>query len=79
MLLQRNISGIGIDTFSPDPAIQEDYPVHHLMLKAGKFQIENLKHIEQLPASGALLIALPIKIQNGTEAPARVIALAPNK
>jgi kynurenine formamidase len=76
-LLAREIAGLGIDTFSLDPGISQDYPVHGLMLGANKYQIENLTGLAQLPATGAWVLALPLKVSNGPEAPARVIAWLP--
>jgi kynurenine formamidase len=39
--------------------------------------LENATNLEQLPATGAWVIVLPIKIANGSGAPARAIALVP--
>lgn len=72
-LLEKNIVGIGIDTLSPDGS-NMSFPVHHKILGAGKYIIENLCHLEKLPAVGARVMALPLKIKNGSEAPCRVIA-----
>lgn len=77
-LLQRDIAGIGIDTLSPD-ATNFGFPVHHLILGNGKYILENLTNLHLLPSIGAFVLALPIKIKNGTEAPARVIGLIPKK
>ena len=78
LLLNRNVVGIGIDTFSPDPGISQRFPVHHLLLGADKYIIENLSaNLELLPPTGALVYSLPIHIKNGPEAPARIIARVP--
>jgi kynurenine formamidase len=74
ILVSRNIIGVGIDTLSPDRA-EDGFPVHHLMLKADKYIIENVANAGCLPAVGAYIIVLPIKIQNGSEAPVRLIGL----
>ncbi len=73
-LLERGISGIAIDTLSPDGS-DNTFPVHHKLLGAGKFIIENIKIPETLPASGFTIYALPVKIEGATEAPCRVIAV----
>jgi kynurenine formamidase len=73
LLLERNIVGIGIDTLSPDGG-DMTFPVHHAVLGAGKYIIENLTNLEYLPCIGAEITALPLKIAGGTEAPCRVIA-----
>src|SRR5262249_52760821 len=77
-LLERNVSGIGIDTLSPDGS-NLDFPVHHLLLGAGKFIIENLTNLDELSPIGGYIIALPPKIKDATEANLRVVALLPYK
>lgn len=72
ILLERNIVGIGIDTLSPDGS-DMSFPVHKLVLSSGRYIIENLTNCSKLPPAGAFVIALPLKIQNGTEAPIRII------
>jgi kynurenine formamidase len=72
--LDREIAGIGIDTLSPDRD-GSDFPLHHLLLKRGKYIIENLAGLAKVPPSGATLLTLPMKIANGSEAPIRAIAL----
>lgn len=74
LLLDRQVVGIGIDTLSPDRA-EEGFPIHQLMLGAGKYIIENVANAHLLPPTGAYVIALPIKIQGGTEAPVRLIGI----
>lgn len=73
LLLERNIAGIGIDTLSPD-AHGKDFPVHRLLLGAGKYIVENVAHAENLPATGATITIAPMKIGGGTEAPIRLMA-----
>jgi len=76
-LLARNIAGIAIDSFSPESikVSQTSYPLHERLLKAEKYIIENLANGHLLPPKGAYILALPLKIQKGGEAPARVIGL----
>ena len=74
LLLERNISGIGIDTLSAD-AKGEDFPVHRAILGAGKYLVENIANAKDLPPTGAKIFIMPIKIKGGTEAPIRLIAL----
>lgn len=76
-LLQRNIAGIAIDTLSPD-CLDPDFTVHQLILGAGKYIIENIADCSQLPSRGSYAIALPLRVENGTESPMRIIALIPH-
>lgn len=73
-LLMRDIAGLGIDTLSPDTP-SSGYPVHALVLGAGKYIVENVANAAMLPPTGSFSLALPIKIAGGVEAPMRLIAL----
>lgn len=75
-LLKREIAGVAIDTLSPDCS-DITYPVHQLMLGAGKYIIENIANCEKMPPSGSYVIALPLRVEEGSEAPVRIIALIP--
>jgi kynurenine formamidase len=74
LLVARDIVGLGIDTLSPDRP-NSGFPVHQIVLGAGKYIIENIANASQLPAKGAYIAALPIKIKGGTEAPVRLIGI----
>ncbi len=74
LLIERGILGLGIDTLSPDRP-EDGFQVHQLVLGAGRYIIENAANLEQLPARGSFVVALPLKIRGGTEAPVRLIGL----
>jgi len=74
LLLERNIVGVGIDTFSCDTG-KNGFPVHRTLLGADKYLIENVANAHVLPAIGAKVVVAPMKIKNATEAPLRLIAL----
>jgi isatin hydrolase len=42
---------------------------------AGRFGLASLRNLDQLPATGAVVIAAPLKIVNGSGSPLRVLAL----
>lgn len=73
----RDIAGIGIDTLSLDYGPSRDFAVHHIVCGAGKFMIENLANLESLPPEGATLVVAPLKIRDGSGAPARIFAILP--
>ena len=77
LLVTRNIAGVGIDTASMDHGPSTDFIVHQVLTRANIYGIENIAHADLLPATGATLIALPMKIAEGTGGPARVVALLP--
>ena len=78
-LLDRRVNGLGCDTLSIDPGNSPDFPVHHLVLGAGVYQLENLADLSALPEAGAYLIAAPIKLEGGSGGPVRVFALVAEK
>ncbi|PYU78604.1 MAG: cyclase [Acidobacteria bacterium] len=77
LLIQRRVSGLGCDTLSIDHGASSDYPVHHVALGAGLYQLENLADLSELPERGAFLIVAPIKLEGGSGGPVRVFALLP--
>lgn len=74
LLIERNIAGIGIDTLSPDSG-GKDFPVHRVILGAGKYIVENIANAGQLPPTGAKISVMPMKINDATEAPIRLVAV----
>jgi kynurenine formamidase len=72
---ERNVAGLGIDTLSVDYCMSKDFAVHHIGHGKGKYHLENVANLGELPAAGATLIVAPIKIENGTGGPARIFAL----
>ncbi len=74
---ERHVSLIGVDTASVDIGPSRDFPVHRIIGAANVPGLENLTNLEELPATGATLMAMPMKIAQGSGAPTRVIAFAP--
>jgi len=66
---------IGIDTPSVDYGPSKDFEVHRLTMRAGLYHLENLDCVDQLPAKGACIVALPMKLGGGSGSPTRVLAL----
>jgi kynurenine formamidase len=77
LLAKRSITGIAIDTPSIDPGSSKDFQAHRKICGAQKLALENIANLEQLPEAGALLYVMPMLIQDGTGAPARVFAVIP--
>ena len=46
---------------------------------AGKFGLASLCNLDQLPPTGAIVIAAPLKIVNGSGSPLRVLAIVPER
>lgn len=72
---ERNIKAVGLDTASIDYGQSTGFETHRILAVRDIPIFENLTQLDQLPARGATLIALPMKIAGGSGAPLRVIAL----
>src|SRR3954471_15597368 len=48
LLEQRDISGVAVDTISIDATAHADSPVHHLVVGADKFALENLANLDRI-------------------------------
>lgn len=77
LLVERNVNGVGIDTASIDHGPSTDFIAHQILNGAGIYALENVANVGLLPATGATLVALPMKIREGTGAPTRIIAILP--
>lgn len=77
LISQRDIKAIGVDTASIDHGPSRDFAVHRVLHGAGKPAFENLANLDQVPASGAIIIALPMKIAGGSGGPLRAVAILP--
>lgn len=74
---ERRVGALGVDVASIDYGQSADFAVHRIAAAAEVPGLENLTNLEQLPATGAVVVALPMKIAGGSGGPARVIALVP--
>lgn len=79
LVRERGIKGMGVDTLSTDHGSSTEFPQHQAALGAGIVNLENLANLDLAPARGAFLVACPLKIVNGSGAPARIFALVPGK
>ena len=77
-LLNRKVAAIGVDTPSVDYGQSKDFIVHQVVYKQNIPGLENVANLSRLPATGAYVIALPMKIGGGSGAPLRIIGLVPN-
>lgn len=74
---QRKVAVIGVDTPSIDYGQSKDFIVHRVANGADVPGLENVANLERLPARGALLMALPMKIAGGSGGPVRIVAVIP--
>ncbi len=72
---QRQAAVLGVDTASIDYGASTDFIVHQIANGANVPGLENLANLDQLPPTGALIFALPMKIGGGSGGPLRAVAL----
>jgi kynurenine formamidase len=75
---QRKIKAIGLDTPSIDYGQSKDFKTHQVLLGKNIPAFENVANLDRLPIKGAYIVALPMKIRNGSGGPLRIIAWVPN-
>jgi kynurenine formamidase len=77
----RDVLGVGVETVGTDAGqaamFDPPFPNHGTMHGAGKFGLASLRNLDKLPATGAILIAAPLKLVDGSGSPLRVLAISP--
>lgn len=74
---ERRVAILGVDTASIDYGPSQDFAVHRIAAESNVAGLENLTNLDELPPTGATVIALPMKIDGGSGGPVRVVALVP--
>ena len=77
IVANRPVKAVGIDTASIDFGQSTLFESHRALFERNIPAFENLTSLERLPASGAFVVALPMKIGRGSGAPLRAIAIVP--
>ena len=72
--LERMVAGVGLDTASLDYGQSKHFKAHRVFGTANVSGFENLTNLSKLPAKGFRVIALPMKIGQGSGAPLRIVA-----
>jgi kynurenine formamidase len=75
---ERSIAGFGTETVGIDAgsagAMDPPFPLHNLLLGAGRLGLTQLANLDWLPLTGALLVVSPLRLVGGTGSPSRVFA-----
>ncbi len=75
LMEETGAMSIASDTLSLDHGISADFATHYVWLPSGRFGIENIANLDNVPASGATLIIGAPKHRGGTGGPARIFAM----
>jgi kynurenine formamidase len=76
---ERRLAGFGVETVGIDAGaaggFEPPFPAHHYLLEAGTYGLTQLRNLDRLPATGAVLVVGALPIVGGTGSPSRVLAL----
>ncbi|MCO6510131.1 MAG: cyclase family protein [Aridibacter famidurans] len=75
----RKINAVGIDTASIDRGKSETFESHVALMTNDVPAFENVANLDKLPEKGFRIIALPMKIKNGSGGPLRIVAEVPSQ
>jgi kynurenine formamidase len=78
---ERGLSGFGVETVGIDAGaaggFDPPFPLHNLLLGAGRLGLTQMANLERLPLTGAMIVVSPLKLVGGTGSPSRVFAFVP--
>ncbi|MEV6868345.1 cyclase family protein [Streptosporangium subroseum] len=76
---ETSIAGLGVETVGTDAGtahgFDPPFPCHSFLLGAGKYGLTQLRNLDRLPVTGAVIVAPPLPIVGGSGSPVRVLAL----
>jgi kynurenine formamidase len=76
---ETSILGLGVETVGTDAgtahSFDPPFPCHTYLLGAGKYGLTQLRNLQLLPPTGAVLVTGPLPIVGGSGSPTRVLAL----
>jgi kynurenine formamidase len=79
LVAERDVCGFGVETIGTDAGQAHNftppYPAHFYMHGKGRYGLQCLANLDQLPPTGALIVSAPLKIKGGSGSPLRVLAL----
>jgi len=74
-MMERNVGGMAVDTLSLDYGASKDFATHYKWLPTGRWGLENVANLADVPESGATIVVGGPKIGGATGGPSRIIAL----
>ena len=79
LVRNRKIKAVGLDVASVDYGQSKDFKTHQVLYAQNISGFENVANLDKLPVKGAFIIALPMKIKNGSGGPLRIVAVVPGE
>ncbi len=75
LLTERKVAGLAVDTLSLDHGPSKDFKTHYLWLPSGRWGLECVANLDQVPPAGATLVVGAAKVKGATGGPTRLMAL----
>ena len=79
LVTERTLKAVGLDTASIDYGQSTLFESHRILFAKNIPAFENVAALDKLPATGAYVVALPMKIKGGSGGPLRIAAWLPDK
>jgi kynurenine formamidase len=77
LVQNRKVKAVGLDTPSIDYGQSKDFRSHQVLCGANIPVFENVANLDRLPVTGSYVLALPMKIKDGSGGPLRIVAWMP--
>jgi kynurenine formamidase len=77
LVAQRGILAVGIDTPALDRGASTTFDSERVLYAENMVGFTNVANLGLLPEAGSYVVALPLKIEGGSAAPARIVAFIP--
>lgn len=79
LVANRMVKAVGLDTPSIDHGQSSLFETHQVLFDKNVPALENVANLDRLPPTGALVMALPMKIKGGSGGPCRIVAIVPKR
>lgn len=79
LVAEREVAALGVDAASIDPGEDEMFTAHQVVAEHQVPALENLTRLDELPKTGAWVVAMPMKIAGGSGGPVRAAAFVPKR
>jgi kynurenine formamidase len=79
LVAERTLKAVGLDTASIDYGQSTLFESHRILFEKNIPAFENVATLDKLPATGAYIVALPMKIKDGSGGPLRIVAWVADK
>jgi len=79
LVAERTIKAVGLDTASIDYGQTTLFESHRILFEKNIPAFENVAALDTLPATGTYVVALPMKIKDGSGGPLRIVAWVADK